>query len=236
MYNYTVSFVIPVKNDKRLVDGILKIKRFAIEKFFKYEIIVCGEINQKIENIDFVKLINICPAKKGKCLKAGIANSAGDVIIVCDADIPVSFDDIEMLLSSIDDAEFVTGNRRGTKPIHNEFLRDIASNVFTLLVRKAFSIDYDTQCGIKIFKSKAAKELFHNQIIEGLAYDVEIFIRARHMDYRIIQNNISWLPQSDSTVSLIKSSPLMIIDLFRLLFWKMSNEYKGNFAITTRHS
>ncbi len=236
MYIHNISFIIPVKDDKRLDSGILKIRDFAENNFLKYEIIVCGEINQPVEKYNNLKLIDIFPARKGKCLKNGIACSSGDVIIVCDADIPVSFNDIKILLSLISDAEFVTGDRRGTKPIHNKFIRNVASNVFMFLVKKIFNINYDTQCGIKIFRSHAAKELFHNQIIEGLAYDVEIFIRATQMGYRIIHHDITWLSQPDSTINLFKSSIEMIVELFRLFFWKISSDCKSNATITARQA
>ena len=74
---------------------------------------------------------------------------------------------------------------------------------------------HDTQCGFKMFRSKAAREVLALQRLEGWAFDVEVLYLARRLGYSIVEVPVEWHEAGDSRLGLF--SPLqMALDLFKV--------------------
>ena len=65
------------------------------------------------------------------------------------------------------------------------------------------------------------------QTFERFSFDVEILFIARKMGCKIKEAPVVWIDQEGSTVSPIKDSFKMLIDLFKIRFNDLRGKYKG---------
>lgn len=222
-----ISFVVPTKRDTRLQSGIIMLESYAKEADLDYEILVCGEFFRPLQKSNQVRPIHVSPAEKGACVRTGVLATTGNTIVVCDADVPVPFGDIKTLCALLVEFDIAVGNRYSGKDkphVHRTLSRRISSKVFRFIVGRAFGLkQYDTQCGIKAFRAPVARALFGSQIVCGLSYDVEIFLRALEMNYDVVQHRVHWEISSDSTIKLIREVFPVLHDLWHLFKWQNCN-------------
>ena len=169
---------------------------------------------------------------KGAAVRKGMLAAKGEYRIFTDADIPFEFDAIENFLHYIKDKEFdiAIGDRR--LPESNYFskikgARKVGSNIFTFFVGRFITTGFsDTQCGIKGFKGKVADDLFSVARLNGFAFDVEILYIALKRNYDIKRLPVHFRSNhDDSSVSLMRHAPGMLMDLFRIKW----NHLRGNY-------
>ena len=51
---------------------------------------------------------------------------------------------------------------------------------------------HDTQCGFKLFETRAAHEIFRRQLLDGFGFDVEVLFIGRRLGYREIEVPVKW--------------------------------------------
>lgn len=215
----SLSFVIPVKNDPRVYGCIDSLLQYIAQEKITAEVVVCS-IPQQNGFSEIVRYVEANPDFKGECVRTGVLTSKGDVIIICDADFPVTFGDLNALRSALDNADVALGNRylQSSRILHTlPNTRRVASIAFRTLVRLVFNLPgFDTQCGIKAFKHAAGHKIFRRQIIKGLAFDVEVVVRARALGLRMKQVPVHWKSSEVSTIHPWRVAPAMVKDVLRL--------------------
>ncbi len=83
---------------------------------------------------------------------------------------------------------------------------------------------HDTQRGFKCFTSKAAKEIFVRQTINGYGFDIEILVIAKKLGFKIKELPIIWNNPSGSKVSLI-SYVQTLIELIKIKYNLIRKRY-----------
>jgi dolichyl-phosphate beta-glucosyltransferase len=163
---------------------------------------------------------------KGHAVKTGVLAAEGDLILMSDADLSTPLGDWRKLKAAIDaGADIVCGSRavRGAHigkppPLHRRLL----SRIFNLLVRLAGVRGIrDTQCGFKLFRAEAAKQIFGQMRTRRFAFDVEVIALARDMGYRVDEVPVSWDYSGHSTVRIFSSGGRMVLDVFLLAVRRM---------------
>ena len=158
---------------------------------------------------------------KGYAVKTGVLEAEGNLILMSDADLSTPLEDWRKLKAAIDDgADIACGSRAvpgahvgKPPPLH----RRVLSRLFNVLVRIAGVYDFrDTQCGFKLFKAAAAKEVFGRLRTRRFAFDVELIALARDLGYRVDEVPVSWDYSGHSTVRVLSSGGRMLFDLFHL--------------------
>ena len=89
----------------------------------------------------------------------------------------------------------------------------------------------DTRCGFKLFRSKAAREIFSRCTIDGFAFDVECLYLAEGLGYRIAEVPVSWSHVPESRVHIAKDSARMLRDVLKMRLAAWAGRYS-----TTRDS
>ena len=86
---------------------------------------------------------------------------------------------------------------------------------FGNLLIRVFLIDgiQDTQCGFKLFKYKAAKEIFSMQKIKRFGFDMEALVIAKSLGYKIVEVPVNWFNSPESRVRPIKDGLITLKDL-----------------------
>ena len=123
------------------------------------------------------------PVNKGKgvAVKTGIQNSAGDVILIQDADMELSPVDIPSMLTAMHELKvpFINGSRYlpGVLRPQAAFRRYFANKLFTLLTSLFINIYLtDMACGYKLF----TRELFNKLNLKEsrFGFEAELIIKC----------------------------------------------------------
>ena len=126
-----------------------------------------------------------------------------DLGIFTDADMATPPDQIPLLVAALEDHDVALGSRiqadgkdmRGTQPIYRRSLGK-AFHVFASFW--VVGHVQDTQCGFKGFTREAAHDLFADQRITSIVFDVELIYLARRRGYRIAIVPIRWYDKRGS--------------------------------------
>ncbi len=158
---------------------------------------------------------------KGYAVKTGVLAAKGDLILMSDADLSSPLQDWRKLKLAVDGgADIACGSRalRGAHigrppPLHRRLL----SRLFNLLVHVAGVRGiHDTQCGFKLFRAEAAKEVFGRLRTRRFAFDVELIALARDLGYRVEEVPVNWDYSGHTTVRVFSSGGRMLFDVFML--------------------
>jgi hypothetical protein len=105
-----VSIVLPIRLDWRLKQSIIRLCEFIDRESIDAEVIICGEIipGQVFQNTIYIPII---PAQKGECVRQGILHCKGEVVVVCDADIPVDNESLKKIITAVGESDVVFGHR-----------------------------------------------------------------------------------------------------------------------------
>jgi dolichyl-phosphate beta-glucosyltransferase len=164
---------------------------------------------------------------KGAAVRAGVMEAAGEHVLVTDADLSTPIAEVEKLLSA--DAPVAIGSRGidATLVKQKQSLFRVASGkLFNFLVRLlAVTGIRDTQCGFKLFRRDAAREVFSRATVDRFAFDVEALLLARRLGYRIAEVPVLWFNSPDTRVGLGGG-----LEAFAALFrirWRVSRVLKA---------
>ncbi len=134
---------------------------------------------------------------KGAAVKAGMLTAETDLAIFADADMATPPDQLPLLVEALRDHDIALGSRiqpdgsdmRRTQP----GLRRHLGQAFHALA-SIWTVGHvqDTQCGFKGFTREAARDLFAQQRITSIVFDVELIYLARRRGYRMAVVPVVW--------------------------------------------
>jgi dolichyl-phosphate beta-glucosyltransferase len=168
---------------------------------------------------------------KGYAVRTGVVNAIGGLVLFADADGATPISELERLEGALDaGADIAVGSRAlraaGVR-VHAKLYRHLIGRTFHLLVEwLADGGVKDTQCGFKLFRSRAAQDLFSRMLMNGFSFDVEVLVMARQRGYRIVEVPVNWTHQPGSKVRLTLDSVRMAADLVRIRAHCLSGEYE----------
>jgi len=162
----TISIIIPVYNEKDNLKQLLEEINNAIKNLpFKNEIIAVDdgsedgsqlELEKLAKKYDNLKVINFRRNfGQTAALSAGFDNAIGDIIVPLDADLQNDPNDIEKLITKIDEGfDVVSGWRKDRKD--NPIKRNFLSRVANRLISFASGVKlHDYGCTLKAYKKSA---------------------------------------------------------------------------------
>jgi dolichyl-phosphate beta-glucosyltransferase len=143
---------------------------------------------------------------KGAAVKTGVLEARGDIIIYADSGTCVPYPDALPVIKRIQEGDFDTGlasrRHRGTVILRNHPLkRRVISRIFLWAARLVTGLPgwiSDSQCGFKVYRGNAAKELYRESQIEGYLFEIEILLLARKKGFRIEEFPIRWTCDPDT--------------------------------------
>lgn len=177
-----VSIIIPCYNEENTIEKILKrvLEETLNLNYLNFEIIVINDastdgsqkILEKYKNKIFKFLKNDKNFGKGYCLKRGINEATGDIILFQDADLEYNPSDYKNLLKPILDgnADVVFGSRfigSGEKRVIY-FWHRVGNLILTLLSNMFSNLNLtDMEIGYKVFRSNIIKKFYSMKIDLG---------------------------------------------------------------------
>ena len=218
-----ISVIIPCFNEHKTINTILdKLKNLSN---FNKEIIIVDdfsndgtkEILQKIENSgEIKKIFNEKNFGKGYCIRKGIEEASGDIIIIQDADLEYDPTDIPKLINPIKngDADVVYGSRfTGSDKKRVLFYWHSLGNKFLTTLSNMFSnLNLtDMECCYKAFKKEIIKDI--NLKENRFGFEPEITAKISKKDIKIFEVGIKYFGRKYS-----EGKKITWIDGFRAIY------------------
>jgi dolichyl-phosphate beta-glucosyltransferase len=203
---YSVSIVIPAYNEEaRLPSTLDAVLAYVRGREFSFlEIIVVDDGSRDgtaalVEKRGGVRLLKN-PGNRGKgyTVRHGMLEAKGDWILYTDADLSAPIAEMEKLLAaaSRENADVAIGSRaldRSLVGVHQSAFRELSGRAFNLVMRSVTGLPFrDTQCGFKLFRGVAAREIFSRQKLDGFSFDVEDLVIAKSLGYKAIEVPVVW--------------------------------------------
>jgi len=202
-----LSIIIPLYNEENTIVIVLEaLLSLKFPDFVdNYEIIVVDDSsndssNEKIKKfIDNNKSIPIKLLKhelnlgKGASVKTGIKNCEGDVVLIQDADLELSPEDIPQMLIAMHKlkVQFINGSRymAGISRPLSSYSRYIANRIFTLITSFLINVKLtDMACGYKLIHKELLDKISLKE--NRFGFEAELIVKA----LRIKKNNIAEVP------------------------------------------
>ncbi|HET9443557.1 MAG TPA: glycosyltransferase [Acidimicrobiales bacterium] len=168
---------------------------------------------------------------KGAAVRTGVLAARGRTVAFTDADLSYSPDQLVPLMEQVEAGwDMVVGSRRHvdtTTLVKAGRLREVTGRVFNLLTSVALLGQYrDTQCGLKAFRSDVARVLFGHQRLDGMAFDVELFLLAELWRLSLKEVPVTLSNSTRSTVRVVLEAYRMARDVVRLRWWAARGRYR----------
>ena len=223
-----LSIIIPLYNEEKLIIDLLQsLENVSFPSFLTgIEIIIVDDastdnshkiVEQAITEKPNIKLLKHTKNKgKGAAVKTGVAQSTGDYILIQDADMELSPEDIPSLLQAAKDLDvpFVNGSRYLPGVIRTQaaFKRYFANKIFTLITSMLINVHLtDMACGYKLI----TRDLFDKLHLKEnrFGFEAELIIKCA----RIRKNWIAEVPVNYSPRNLGEGKKLRSFDGFRIM-------------------
>lgn len=241
-----LSVIIPAYNEEsRLPQTLAHVHNYLKQRGRSFEIIVVddGSHDHTAELVieygkanPEVKLVSYQPNRgKGYAVRKGMLAAEGECMLIDDADGSSPIEEVERLEEAIKaGADVAVGSR--AKPdesrkvealLHRKFI----GNTFNAIVQGLLLPGiYDTQCGFKLFKRKAARDIFSVNKIDGFAFDVETLYIAKIRSYKITEIAINWANMEGSKVNVFVDSPKMFLEVLKIAISALFGAYRSKAA------
>lgn len=158
---------------------------------------------------------------KGDAVARGAAVAGARLLLLSDVDLAAPLNEFPKLVSALDGgADIAIGSRDvAGSAVTAPSSRKMVGRGFNALVRLATGLPIrDTQCGFKLLPVELARQLLSSLLVPGLAFDVELLMRARAGGYRVVEVPISYRHGDQSRVRPLVHSAGMGRDVLRLAY------------------
>ena len=225
-----LSVVIPAYNEEeRIGESLERIKEYCARDQKSHEVIVADDgsldgtsatVLQHAKRWKELKLMTLEHRGKGHATRMGVLASSGEWILCSDADLSTPIEQVEKLLAAGKQHPIVIGSRSisgasVTQP--PPFHRKVMGRVFNWIVKALAVRGYqDTQCGFKLFRRDAARDIFSRLTLDGFAFDVETLYLAGKLGYSVAEMPVSWRNDERTKVKLLSDPPRMFLDVMKI--------------------
>jgi SAM-dependent methyltransferase len=229
-----LSLVVPVYNEEMRLPGTLaRLAVFASDEALSLEVIVADDgstdrtaavfkewVDRHASTRLQCSLVQIAHRGKGAAVRAGMQRVTAPIVGYTDADLSAGPDAILQLLAAIArGADIAIASRGLPESIlarRQPWYREMAGRTLNVGLRKLTGIPFrDTQCGLKLFRAHAAREVFRHQRIDGFAFDVELVMIAMKAGFTIDEIPVTWVHEAGSKLSLFRDPLPMARDILR---------------------
>ncbi len=235
----SLSIVIPAYNEEARLPATLEtvIAYVGASNFDFSEIIVVDDGSSDgtgalVERTPGLHLLRN-PGNRGKgyTVRHGMLEAKGEWILYTDADLSTPIAELEKLCAALkrENADVAIGSRaldRSLVGVHQSAFRELSGRAFNLFMRLVTGLPFrDTQCGFKLFRASAARQIFSRQKLDGFSFDVEDLVIAKSLGYRAIEVPVVWNNVEGTKVSMF-SGVQSFVDLLAIRWRAIAGRYR----------
>lgn len=230
-----LSVVIPAYNEEdRIVSALENTLAYLNQQDYTSEVVVVSDGSRdstvSVANSyagkqrTTVNVLEYFPNRgKGYAVAYGMLRARGSRVLFMDADYAVPIFEIQKAHKALDGGgDIAIGSRsvEGATVLSPQNLpRRLSGKLYTLIQNVYLGMNYpDTQCGFKMFTSKAAQKLFALQKLSSVIFDAEILWLAKVHGFSVAQFPVKWTHIENSRIQYdsIKKSLFIFEELFRI--------------------
>jgi len=232
MENASISVIVPCYNEEKTIyQNLKKIYRYLEPRFSKFEIIAVNDGSQdktvreikRLQQEYPIHLIdNSINEGKGKVIRDGMLVARNEVVMFIDADLGIPIEELEKFMAEIENgydlviaSRFVPGLKIRRPVLWHRKIMEKAFRLMRMLIINHWKVK-DTQCGFKVFRAEAAKNIFPKVTVKRFAFDAEVIYIAKKFDYKIKELPISLQNPPNSHVRLFRDPLNMTLDLLKI--------------------
>lgn len=247
------SIVIPAYNESdKISSTITQVVNYMRTLPGSFEVIVSDDgsrdntaqiVESMASDIPELKLLKNPHKGKGSAVWSGFNVAEGKYIYLSDADLSAPISEIKKLLVRVEDKQYdiaiASREGMGAKRVDEPIYRHIMGRIFNMVVQ-LFALPgiKDSQCGFKLFRYEAAKDIFSRLKIYGPAapviedaylgaFDVEVLYLAKKLGYKVKEVPVTWTFVKTTRLSPMKDSIKMVSDVIRIRL----NDHKGLYKL-----
>jgi dolichol-phosphate mannosyltransferase len=212
-----ISIIIPAYMEKKNLPKLAKqLDETLRENDFEVIIVNDGNLDGSVQTInelekEYVKMRGLFFSKrrgKTKAIKDGFEGSRGEIIVIMDADLQYSPEDIPRLIGALGHADVTNGLRTNRK---DGIIRILESKIYNLFVQFFFGMRFrDCNSGLKVFKRKVMEDIV-DQLGDG--WHRYLLVLAIEKGYKVIEIPIRHYPRTAGRPKF-PSSPLKLVKGF----------------------
>jgi dolichyl-phosphate beta-glucosyltransferase len=231
--NIALSVVIPAYNESTRLPPFLAAVREYLETHYPnaHEVIVVDDGSRDGTAAMLAQTAGQWPSLvvvtlptnqgKGAAVRTGMLAAQGDLMLFADADGATPIAETTRLATAIGaGADVAIGSRLvevAGLTRRRTWLRRLAGRSFAALARWWLGIaERDTQCGFKMFRREAGRQLFSLGCETRYLFDLELLALAHRQGYRVVEIPVSWHEVPGSHLSLTRESLRILIGLQRI--------------------
>ena len=239
---HSVSIVIPAYNEeKRLPSSLEEILAFVRAREFRFEILVVDDGSRdgtaqrvreyELKHPSLRLLQNPGNRGKGYSVRHGMLEARHDWVLFTDADLSAPIAEVDKLIDAAtrQRADIAIGSRaldRSLIGVHQSATREYAGRVFNVIMRGITGLPFlDTQCGFKLYRREAAREVFSRQQLDGFGFDVEDLYIAKLLKLKVIEVPVRWNNVEGTKVGLLNGLD-SFVDPLRVRRFHWSGKYR----------
>ncbi len=158
---------------------------------------------------------------KGYSVRHGMLEARAEWALFSDADLSSPIEELEKLCRAAreQNAAVAIGSRavdRSMVEVHQPLMRELSGRCFNLVMRGVTGLPFrDTQCGFKLFRAGAAREIFSRQKQDGFSFDVEDLLIAKKLGIRAVEVPVRWANVEGTKVALTQGV-MSFLDLIKI--------------------
>ena len=225
------SLIVPMYNEHEIIqDTVRTLHAYLQSQFEDFELIFVDDgssdgSKEKVEELQMpnTRVIRYTPNRgKGCAVRTGMLDCTGDLAMFLDSDLAYGTEVIKQaadLILAHPDKDILIGSR----VLHPEgysgytWLRKTASKAYILVLNLTGGLKQsDSQCGCKLFRGKAIKDIFSRMQTDGFAFDFEAILWAQKLGYSIIEMPVKIINHRQSKVRVFRDAFQMLGELQRI--------------------
>ena len=214
-----ISVVIPTYNEavkeKEMGEHLDSIQKYFERIGKTYEVVIALDgptdntpeiVKEKIKDKKYFWIIDRKENKgKGFTVREGFLAAKGEWVMWTDMDGATPISNLDNFIPKFQEADIVIGSRdlkasqiKVHQPKWKEWMGDFG-NILIQIGAGLYGIK-DTQCGFKIFKSEAVKEIFPRAKVCRWGIDFEVLMIGKKLGYKIAEVPVEWIDMGFSLV------------------------------------
>ena len=217
----TIDIVLPVLNEAHIIEAsISKLHKYLTDNLpYRWQIIIADngssdgtdQIAQQLtKHWSGVRLVRLNEGGRGLALKTVWQKSKADILAYMDIDLSTNLDSFTPMISPLitGDAGLATGSRLMKESrTRRGFKREIISRCYNRIIRTTMKTNFvDAQCGFKAIRRDLAQKLLPHIKDKAWFFDTELLVKAEYEGYKIHEEPVEWIEDTDSRVHVVKTA------------------------------
>ena len=224
----SISIVIPAYNEEKRLPATLRTVEDYLGRtpweFTEIVVVDDGSSDRTAESARAAGarvLQNPGNRGKGYSVRHGMLEARAEWLLFTDADLSSPIEDLDKLWSAAcrEQAQAAIGSRaldRSLIGLRQPLFREYGGRFFNLVMRIITGLPFrDTQCGFKLYSTRAAREVFSRQQLNGFSFDVEDLYIARRLGIATVEVPVRWANVEGTKVSALTGLQ-SFVDLARI--------------------